>query len=233
MRRFYFSCLALFAVSLLCTGASAANLLLNGGFESPDASGGDVPGAPGAPWAGFNDPGNRFTTQTVARSGLQSLKMFGPFDFIGGGIGGTQKVAAATGDTFVAEIYARNDSSDPIQGNNFGVYKIEYLDAGMNLVSGGILGVDVFESNPINASTPQDEWTLLGVGTAPAPVGTAFAQAVIVQVQLGDGQDNFVGGSIFWDDASLENRQIPEPSGLALTGLASVAGVLGYRLWKR
>ena len=62
-----------------------------------------------------------------------------------------------------------------------------------------VFGIDVFESNQINAATPFDTWTLLGVGTAPAPAGTAWARAVIVKVAV----DGFNGGSIFWDDASL------------------------------
>lgn len=214
-------CLTL-AAALFCSQTTfAQNLLGNVSFETPDASGGDVSGAPGAPWAGFNDPNIRFTTTTTARTGSQSLKMFGPFDFIGGGVGATQKVAALPGEAFTGEIYAQNLSSDPIMGNNFGVYKIEFLNAAMNLVAGGVAGVDVFESNMINATTPRDQWTLLGVGTAPAPAGTAFAQAVIVQVQLGDGSGNFVGGSIFWDDASLV--KVPEPSCLGLGSLALIS----------
>ena len=66
---------------------------------------------------------------------------------------------------------------------------------------------------------------MLGVGTAPAPVGTAFAQAVIVKVD----EDGTGGGSIFWDDASLGSVQIPEPTSLALFGL----GALGLTAARR
>ena len=83
------------------------------------------------------------------------------------------------------------------------MYKIEFLNAAGIPVSGGLAGVDVFESNQITAATPYDEWTLLGVGTAPAPAGTAFVQAVLVGIQQGDGNGNALGGAIFWDDASL------------------------------
>lgn len=213
-------CCAL-ATAMLCgRTAVAQNLLGNPSFETPNASGGDVPNAPGAPWVGFGDPNNRFTTDDVFRTGSQSLKTFGPF-FPGGGNGGTQKVAAVPGQQFVGEIYAQNFSADRIQGNNFGVYKIEFLDASMNLAAGGLAGVDIFESNPINAATPVDMWTLLGVGTAPAPAGTAFAQAVIVGVQAGP---QVVGGAIFWDDASLV--LVPEPTSMGLGSLALIS--LGY-----
>jgi hypothetical protein len=171
----------------------AAAQLLNPGFESPDASGGDVGGT--ANWASFNFV---FTTAAVAHSGSQSLKTFGPFSQFGGS-GAVQALPANPGETWVGEIWALNASFDPIDNVDFGVYKIEFRDAAFNLVAGGVAGVDVFESNQINASTPHDAWTLLGVGTAPAPVGTAFAQAVLVKVDIDGAQ----GGSIFWDDARL------------------------------
>lgn len=187
-----------FAVALIVAlgAASASAQLANPGFESPDASGGDVYCTAG--WSCFNDV---YTTagSAPARTGTQVLKVFGPFGGPGGGAGATQQVPAAEGQTWVGEIYAMNWSSDMIQGNDFGVFKIEFLNASGQLVAGGVLGVDVFESNAINAGTPLDTWTLLGVGTAPAPAGTAFARAVIVKVAL----DGFNGGSIFWDDASL------------------------------
>ena len=110
-----------------------------------------------------------------------------------------QSLPAAPGQTWVGEIYALNASLDPIDNADFGVYKIEFRDVNGNLAAGGVFGVDVFESNPINASAPIDQWQLLGVGTAPAPAGTAFAQAVLVKVDIDGGQ----GGSIFWDDARL------------------------------
>jgi len=98
------------------------------------------------------------------RSGTQCLKTFGPF-VQGGGSGGTQALPAAPGETWVGEIYALNSSTDPIDNVDFGVYKIEFRDASGQLAAGGLFGVDIFESNPINATTPQDTWTLLGVGT--------------------------------------------------------------------
>ena len=195
LRNSAWTCIA--AVSALLLGGTYGNAnaqLLNPGFELPDASGGDVPGT--ASWNTFNQV---FTTASFFRSGDQSLKTYGPF-VQGGGTGGTQALPAAPGETWVGEIYALNSSADPIDNVDFGVYKIEFRNASGQLAAGGLFGVDIFESNQINASTPQDTWTLLGVGTAPAPAGTVFAQAVLVKVDMDGAQ----GGSIFWDDARLQ-----------------------------
>ena len=184
---------AVIALLLAGTGSDALAQLQNPGFESPDASGGDVPCTDS--WECFNYV---YTTAAVAHSGSQSLKTFGPFSS-GGGSGAVQVVPAEPGQTWVGEIYALNASFDPIDNVDFGVYKIEFLDVNFQFAAGGVFGVDVFESNPINATIPLDVWTLLGVGTAPAPAGTAYARAVIVKVDVDGGQ----GGSIFWDDADL------------------------------
>jgi hypothetical protein len=208
---------ATFPLALM--NVAQASTLANPGFESPDASGGDVGGTDD--WGTFNQV---FTTAAVSRSGSQSLKTFGPFS-PGGGTGAVQALPAAPGQTWVGEIWALNASFDPLDAVDFGVYKIEFLDAGFNLAAGGLAGVDVFESNQINGATPKDEWTLLGVGTAPAPANTAYAQAVLVKVDL----DGTGGGSIFWDDASLV---VPEPTSLALLGLAAMI-LVGFRRLRR
>jgi hypothetical protein len=184
-------------LALAATGPASAQLL-NGSFEFPDASGGDVPGT--ADWGSFNFV---FTTAAVSHTGSQSLKTFGPFG-PGGGSGATQRLPASPGQTWVGQCWALNASFDALDAVDFGVYKIEFLDAAGNLAAGGLFGVDVFESNQINGTAPLDQWQLLGVGTAPAPPNTAFAQAVIVKVDV-DGAN---GGSIFWDDASLSTPTV-------------------------
>ncbi|MFN0149385.1 MAG: FlgD immunoglobulin-like domain containing protein [bacterium] len=191
---------ALVIVSAGIPGGASAQLS-NTGFESPNASSGDVPGS--AIWSTFNQV---FTTRTTARSGAQSLKTFGPF-VPGGGTGARQTAPALPGETWIGSVWAMNLSSDPLDNVDFGVYKIEFLDASLQLAAGGLAGVDIFESNPISALTPQNVWTELGVGTAPAPAGTAFARVVIVKVDVDGAQ----GGSIFWDDASLLNSSTGVP----------------------
>jgi hypothetical protein len=205
-------CAAFAGMALLVTGTPASAQLLNPSFESPDASGGDQYGSDN--WGAFNQT---WTTAAIARTGSQSLKTFGPF-FQFGGSGATQRLAAVPGQTWAGGIYAINWSADPIDNVDFAVYKIEFLDAGGALAAGGLAGVDIFESPPINAGTPMDVWTFLGVGTAPAPANTAWAQAVIVKVDMDGAQ----GGSIFWDDASLfidDGTQINDSTWGRLKGL--------------
>ncbi|HOW71408.1 MAG TPA: EF-hand domain-containing protein [Phycisphaerae bacterium] len=174
--------------------AWAGNLLANPGFETPIG----LDAQPVAQWTEFGDPSTRWVTQRVTPySGGQVLKMFGPWD-IWGGTGVTQVFAAAEGQTWIARVYARNDSSDPMGVGNFCVMKIEFLDAVMGPVGGTWLaGVNVYEVWVADEATPRDEWLGFGLGTAPAPAGTAFAQLVLVEVQ-GPPVD---GGSVFLDDA--------------------------------
>jgi hypothetical protein len=205
---------AIGAAALFVVSTSArANVLLNPGFESPDASGGDVPGT--ANWNSFNFT---FTTASVpAHSGTQTLKVFGPF-FQGGGSGVVQGgFGSAPGDIWQASAWLRNDSNDAMQGNNFAVVKMEFLNAANTVIG-------FAESPQFNAaSDPQNTWTLRTIqGVAPA--GTTSAQMVLVHVQL---NDPVTGGSVFFDDAAF--AIVPEPTSLALLGLAGMALVARRR----
>jgi hypothetical protein len=187
--------------------ASAPAALINPGFELPNASGGDVYAS--ANWSAFNDA---YTTANVSpNSGTQALKIFGPF-FQFGGAGVVQGgFAAAPGQTWQASAFLRNDSADAIQGSNFAVVKIEFLNAG-NAVVGA------FESPHFTAANPQNVWTPEAVlGTAPA--NTVSAQIVLVHVQL---NNPVTGGSVFFDDAAFD-QVIPEPGSMAaVVGLAAL-----------
>jgi len=197
---------ALMAVGIVQFGSSratVANVLLNPGFESPDASGGDVAGS--TSWNAFNAA---FTTISVPpHSGTQTLKVFGPF-FQFGGAGVVQGGFAATpGQSWSASSWLRDDTSDPMQLSNFAVVQLQFLDAGNAVLT-------TFESPHFTIADPTNTWvqeTANGV----APAGTTTAQIVLVHVQL---NNPVTGGSVFWDDASL--AQVPEPATLGLVGAA-------------
>lgn len=197
---------------VLLGGSIAPGALLNPGFESPDASGGDQYASTN--WFGFNDA---YTTVNVTpNSGLQALKIFGPF-FQYGGAGVVQPgFAASPGETWEASAYALNSSADPIQGSNFAVVKMEFLDAGNSVIG-------AFESPQVNASTPQNTWTLRSV-QGMAPAGTVAAQIVLVHVQM---NAPVTGGVVFFDDASF--AVVPEPTSVA----AAVIGFAGLVLRRR
>ena len=127
--------------------------------------------------------------------------MFGPWNQWGG-TGMTQTFLAVPGQTWVADIWSLNYSADPMQGANFCVMKILFLgDDGVNPPGGTWLaGVNVFEQRIADAASPLNAWQQFGIGSAPAPEGTAFAQLLIVEVQ---GNDPPLGGSVFLDDAVL------------------------------
>ncbi|MBN1853996.1 MAG: hypothetical protein JW829_14795 [Pirellulales bacterium] len=197
-----------------------ANELSNPGFELPDASEGDVNTISG--WNMFNDPNLSWVTQTTpAHSGLQSLKMFGPWD-VWGGVGGTQAFPAAIGDVWAAEIWSRNDRSDPMGAGNFAAMKIEFLDH-MSGPAGGswLADINVFEIIVANEFSPQDTWECFSLISAPAPADTSYAQYVLVEVQ----GDPISGGSVFLDDGNF--YRIPEPGtlGLVVSGFLLVVKV--------
>ncbi len=177
----------------------AGNRLANPGFESPSASGGDVNVIHG--WNKFGDPNTSWLTwQVPPHGGSQCLKMYGPWDQYGG-TGMTQIFPAGPGETWIASIWSMNYSTDRMQNNNFCVMKIEFQDTGHGPAGGTWLaGVNVFEERLADANTPLDVWTLHGLGTAPAPPGTAYVNFVLVEVQMGDP---ISGGSVFLDDAFL------------------------------
>jgi MYXO-CTERM domain-containing protein len=203
------------ALLLLLTAGSAKaaiNLLTNPGFESPNASAGDVYAS--ANWNGFNDVYTHAAAN--AHSGTQDLKVFGPF-FQFGGAGAVQGgFAASPGQTWEASAFLLNDSADPIQGSNFAVVKIEFLNSG-NAVIGSA------ESPHFTAANPQNLWTPELVQSV-APANTTSAQIVLVHVQL---NSPVTGGSVFFDDASFS--VVPEPGSMA----AALFGVAGLAIRRR
>jgi hypothetical protein len=193
-------------VGLLAGAARAA--ILNPGFEVGDASGGDFYG--GTSWGAFND---NWTTNDFARSGTQSLKVFGPF-FQFGGAGAVQAQPAVPGTSYTASGFIMSPTGDRINGTNFAVVKLEFLNAS-NAVIGAV------ESTQFTAtSDPADTWAARSA-TGVAPAGTVNAQIVLVHVQL---NNPVTGGAVFFDDTDLSLTVIPEPA-LGTAGLLVLGGM--------
>lgn len=193
------------ALLVLGTALPTKAVLVNPGFELNNASGGDVPGATG--WGGFND---NYTTDDFAHTGTQSLKVFGPF-FPGGGAGTTQRQPAVVGTSYTASGFVFSPSTDAINGTNFAVVKLEFLDAGNGVIQ-------AFESPQFNASSGLDNWVSRSASGI-APAGTVNAQIVLVHVQL---NNPVTGGAVFFDDADL-SLTVPEPGTLALGAVCAAS----------
>jgi hypothetical protein len=218
---------ALFA--LFASGAQAAAIpLANAGFETDDASGGDVFGATG--WGNFG--GGTYTTDgtngpgafpnccsPVAASGVNSMKLFSTS-------GVQQDFTATAGEQFTMSGVGLNFGSDPILNSSKIVLQIAFLDgsglpAGTEAGGQVAVGFNLFESNPIDATTAQDVWTAMGVGTAGAPNNTATVRFIGLFLNAG-------GGAGFIDDLSATRvDEVPVPAAIWLfgSGLVGLVGV--------
>lgn len=193
----------------------AANWLGNPGFETPDASGGDVGGV-GAPWTAF---GNNFTSAAVASEGTQSQKMFGNFS---GGFnvsGVFQSFPASENDVFEMSVDALHMSGDPMIGvgapdDNWVVQKIAFFNA-------GAVEIGAAESTILDGTYSTDTWHPSGLIQGVAPPNTVEVQALLLYLQPA-----FDGGAAFLDNAYFS--QIPEPATATLLVVGAL-GALGVR----
>jgi len=219
-------------ILLFASGAQAAPVaLVNPGFEADDASGGDVFGATG--WGNFG--GGTFTTDgtngpgafpnccsPVANGGVNSMKLFSTS-------GVQQSFAATVGDVATMSGVGLNFGSDPILNVSQLLLQIGFFDANglpAGTAAGGNTapGFNLFDGNIIDASTPQDVWTALGVGTAPAPDNTAEVRFIVLYLGAS-------GGAAFADDLSATLAPIPVPAAVWLfgSGLLGLVGVARRR----
>ena len=218
-------------LALLSTGAQADTVipLVNPGFETDNASAADFFGATG--WTEFG--GGTFTTDgtngpgafpnccsPVANSGVNSFKVFSTS-------GGNQSFVATAGDVFTMNGFGLNFGSDPILNVSELLLQIAFFDANGDpagtLAGGNVaVGLNLFNSDPLNAATPQDVWTAMGVGTAPAPDNTAEVRFIVLGL-LGSG------GAGFFDDVSATQVPVPAAVWLFGSGLVGLVGVAARR----
>ena len=222
------------ALIALLSGGAHANLLSNPSFESPDASGGDLPCS--TDWGCFNsaftssnlfDSGNK---TPPAVSGTQVLKMFGPFTGNPDASGAFQTFDANPGDIFEASVWAMSweqafPTPDPLDPTNFADLQLIFTDAG-GVITGQfeVLG-DVIDDGT-NVYLAPDTWTQLTL-TATAPANTANVTYQLLHIQA--GENLFAGGAIRYDDASLTQVPVPAAVWLFGSGLIGLAGVARRR----
>ena len=197
--------LAVAAISL----PASANLLANPSFESPDVGLGDAPGTAG--WTSFNAV---FTSAAHARTGAQSLKMFG------GNSGAFQDFAATPGTNYAGSVYVADVGGDPLADGQIAAVNIEWRDAGGNQISFVTTRVLTGATSTPGPETGPDVFVrgdVMGI----APAGTATARFVLITGNFDGGQ---AGGAPFFDDANFDvASSVPEPASL---GLLAVGGLL-------
>jgi hypothetical protein len=233
-RNFYKSSLtALALTAAIAYAPSGTAAILNGSFESPDASGGDV--ACSDSWNCFNanfttsnlfTPGGGFVNPT-ALDGTQVLKQYGV------DAGAFQDVGANPGDTVDAQVFAMNWNGDNF--NNIFLLQIFALDSGGNNISGGFTplaqvsaGSDAIVGGTFDyvlAGTDGGndfDWTQMDV-SAVMPDGTASTRIQLIHILEGSTPN---GGAIFLDNASLTVTPVPVPAAVWLFG-SGLIGLIG------
>ena len=209
--------LSLAASVATTSAANAANLVFNPGFEIPST-------APGVEYfgaTGWNDfGGGTFTINSAVEpnpfSGDQVLKVFG------GSSGVFQTFVANPGDLVTGTAWALNSSADLMTGGQVAAVNLSWFDSSNNLI------VDSLGST-IDANTPVDVWTNIGVVGAIAPAGTASVQLTLITGNFGG---NPAGGAPRFDEAFLEITAVPVPAAVWLfgSGLLGLVGVARRRI---
>lgn len=209
--------------------SSAANLLINGGFNDGDAFFGDL----------NTQVGWNFINGTFAVEDFNAFGNFGPVSHDGDGQSvkmfgndalAIQQVAATAGQAYEASAWAMNWTGDNFLDpfGEFGFLELGFFDAGGNLISATQSFVDPVDDGTNTYLAPQDgadvsDWTQLVVQSV-APAGTATAQILIIHQLVGGPVPG--GGTLRWDDASLTAVPVPAAAwlfGSALMGLMGIS----------
>jgi hypothetical protein len=142
--------------------------------------------------------------------------------------GAFQQFAAQPGDLWTMTGFGQVDNaagpgSPLLGGTAFGGLQITFFNAAnVNLGTVETSPGNALFSNQINGGSPLLAWIPLTV-SAHAPAGTAYGQAFAIMVDFGSA----VPEGILVDNTSLSITPVPEPTTLALAGLA--AAMFGLR----
>jgi hypothetical protein len=189
------------AGTFLVPRATAANLLVNGNFES---TGG---------WT-FAREAAYSTAQNHTPGGTQSVKETAlAVDFPSA----YQDITSgfSVGDTYTAAVYGYIAGTPLPYSWTPGTLKVEYRNSSDAEIGSG-------SSDFLTTSSPTGQW-ILGTVTGTIPSGTVTIRFQALAVLQAEWAANT---TIYFDDASLT---VPEPASLALLGAALGGLVLGAR----
>lgn len=195
-------------LSVVCVagGWASAEMVANGGFESPISYSEYAVGN----WLAFFGPAGAQNVSVVPdapHSGLQNLNtsLDGAPNTFNGVVQPIDGII--TGNTYTMSLWARR--AGLVQ--NGAEFRIEWVNAG-----GGIIG-DQFALNTPVAGLLTDEYQLFSVsGVAPADAVRANA-VIAIQTFANNGTD--FSTHVYWDDVSF----VPTPGAAALLGLGVIA----------
>jgi hypothetical protein len=214
---------ALIAVALVAQQA-AANVLVNAGFETDAVlNAPPVGGATG--WGTFGPAaGTASANLDPVHSGIGSLRLAG-----NGGFsvpGANQTFAASPGELWNFEGYMLSPNALPADAT-FGLLKIVWSNGTNDLAPGPItIGQAGPPANPgveslpfLNSASTPNSWQFTQAqGYAPAGTTQVSFFALFVDQSAGVG---------YFD--SLSASRVPEPTSLALLGLAMIGGAASIR----
>jgi hypothetical protein len=182
-------------VAIACASPTwaAADLLQNGGFESPAIEAGKQSGTSPSDWQVFSSAdGNKIgLTSKLSHGGKQAVRA--EAQGIPGSFQGLyQVVAVEAGAKYHFRVFARNDSASPVKGPMRGQISIEWKDS-----SG--TEIDRTWGPDWGTALASDSWKEFEI-TATAPSNAVKAHFVITQH---DGAEAGAGGAFIVDDAEV------------------------------
>jgi hypothetical protein len=187
---------------LAMTATLASGQLTNPSFEIPGST---------TVFDGWTTFENAVPEFSVARTGAVSLKLFGNGGGAYNAAGAFQDRPVVAGLAYEATAWSYHASTDPMQGSNFAVVNIEWLNAGggqISFVSGAAT----------DAADPTDTWSL-GTVSGIAPVGAVTARVVVLHIQ----GPELLPGAVLFDDVTFGQTTI--------TGLQNPGFENDYQGW--
>lgn len=181
-------------LSILAASHSLAKVA-NPGFELGT---GTVP----TRWTKF---GNVYREPINARSGTQSLKMFGNFTGGTNDSGAYQSIPIKTGQTLSASVYAMTPTNDAMVGNNQAYMRLVYRNAANQTIASA-------ESRRLSSSTPRSQFQLISASLGAAPANAVRAEMYLLFTQ--PSSTPFAGGAVFFDDVNVTIQNSARPTTL-------------------